>query len=67
MTLQKKVTGHTKGWDPPVFESLSSTDEYEESSKRHLVQTLGINPSEFSSRVRQEDSNQLLQVTQEQK
>lgn len=59
--LHKQVTGHTKEWDPPVFVSLSSRDEYEKAFKRDLVQTLGIS-SEFSSRIRQEDS---VQDTQE--
>lgn len=55
-------TGGTKEMDPSVFESPLSMDEYEKTFKRGLVQTLEIISSEFSSRIRQEDS---VQDTQE--
>lgn len=60
--LHKPLTGPTKGWDPPVFESLPSVDEYEKTFKRDLVQTLGIISSESAGRIRQEDN---VQDTQE--
>lgn len=57
-SLQKSCNEPTKRWDPSVFESLPSMNEYEKTFKTDSVETLGIISTEFAGRVRHEMSLQ---------